>query len=115
MALPCTESCGYENMNQYWDNYMQAWIDTHMAVWQLRIEVGERLVQWGVVTRDENIAIGDGSSEDPVYTHLAWLLDYADGTEMMDDFRDEDVPKLRLLLGPHGLTIYRIMVLRRTS
>jgi len=82
-----------------------------MRDWELRMQAGQRLVQWGIVSvpADELYGMGD----DPVYEHLAWLLDYEDGEHFMFGFRETDREKLEWLLSPYGLTVYRMMVLRK--
>lgn len=80
--------------------------------WMLRIRAGQRLIEWGVVVPHSDMLFGDGTSDDPVYAHLAWLLGYEDGEHFMFGFREDDREKLVQLLGPHGLTIYKIMVLK---
>lgn len=81
--------------------------------WQLRVAAGQRLIDWGIVAPNPDILIGDGSPDDPVYGHLAWLLNYENGEHFMFGFREDDREKLELLLGPYGLTIYKIMVLKK--
>ena len=81
------------------------------ASWRLRLNVADLLISWGVVAPDHNIMTGLG--DDPVYQHLAWLLGYKDGNHMMSRFKDADRDKLQLLCGPHGRTIYHIMVLKK--
>ena len=81
-----------------------------MRDWELRIAVGKRLVKWGVVPVPyDEVGMGD----DPVYAHLAWLLGYDNGEHFMFGFRESDREKLEWLLGPYGLTVYRMMVLRK--
>jgi len=83
-----------------------------IATWEMRIQVAELLIDWGVVEKVPIINIGMG--DDPAYTHLAWLLDYPNGEIMMYNFREEDREKLELLCGPHGPTIYKILVLKKS-
>lgn len=84
-----------------------------MRDWELRMAVGRRLISWGIISplTDEHYGFGDGN--DPVYQHLAWLLDYEDGEHFMFGFREADRVKLEWLLSPYGLTVYRMMVLRK--
>ena len=84
-----------------------------MRDWEMRMEVGRRLIKWGVVAPLTDEHYGFGDEDDPVYAHLAWLLDYADGQNFMFGFRESDREKLQWLCSPHGLTIYRMMVVRK--
>ena len=83
-----------------------------MQNWELRMETGKRLIEWGIVSLSKEAFYGLGDEGDPVYNHLAWLLGYKNGLDLMYNFHESDRDKLEALLGPYGLTIYRIMVLR---
>lgn len=86
-----------------------------MPTWKLRMAVAKQLINWGVIDMPVEATVGYGDEDDSIYSHLAWLLGYASGLDFMLAFRADDREKLELLLGPHGLTIYKILLLRKTS
>ena len=73
---------------------------------------GHRLIEWGVVSPSKIAPYGLGDKGDPVYAHLAWLLNYEDGEHFMFGFRETDREKLKWLVSPHGLTIYKMLVIK---
>lgn len=84
-----------------------------MLDWEMRIAAGRRLIEWGIISPSPDEPYGLGDEGDPVYAHLAWLLDYEDGEHFMFGFRESDREKLRWLLSPYGLTVYKMLVLRK--
>ncbi len=84
-----------------------------MLDWELRIQAGSKLIEWGIISPSKDDFCSLGDRDDPVYAHLAWLLDYSDGQQFMFSFRESDRVKLQWLLSPYGFTIYKMLVLRK--
>jgi len=45
---------------------------------------------------------------------LAWLLEYKNYKGMKDNFNDKDASICRALSGPHGYTIYKMLLAKRS-
>lgn len=47
------------------------------------------------------------------HSHIAALLGYATVIDMLEEWKDDDSRTLDALCGPHGYTIYRMLLINR--
>lgn len=45
--------------------------------------------------------------------HVSHLLGYKDAADMADNWKDTDLETLKRLCGPHGFTLYKVLLVQR--
>jgi len=48
----------------------------------------------------------------PSHRHLSDILGYEDIQHMTEEWKDESTQTLKMLCGPHGFTIYKMLVIK---
>lgn len=46
------------------------------------------------------------------HRHIADILGYKDTTQMTEEWKDESTETLKRLCGPHGFTLYKVLVIQ---